>query len=142
MSVNNNNNPNDFPLYLFYQGKNYEAYKFFGVHSSQKDGKKIFTFRVWVPNAVSVSVVGDFNGWDRSKNPMTVIADGIWEAEISDLQQYDAYKYSIEARTGDILMKSDPYAAHFETRPGTASKSIKAATSGTILHGTRKNPKK
>ena len=122
MPVNNNNNPNDFPLYLFYQGKNYEAYKFFGVHSSQKDGEKIFTFRVWAPNAVSVSVVGDFNGWDRNKNPMTIIADGIWEAEISDLQQYDAYKYSIEARTGDILMKSDPYASHFETRPGTASK--------------------
>ena len=122
MSVNKNNNPNDFPLYLFYQGKNYEAYKFFGVHSKKKGRGKVFVFRVWAPNAVSVSVVGDFNGWDRAANPMYLIADGIWEAEISKLKQFDAYKFSIEAKDGRILMKADPYAAHYETRPGTASK--------------------
>lgn len=122
MSVNNNNNPNDFPLYLFYQGKNYEAWKFFGVHSRKRGRGKYFTFRVWVPNAVSVSVVGDFNEWNREKNPMTLISDGIWETEISKLAQFDNYKYSIETKDGRILLKSDPYAAHFETRPGTASK--------------------
>ena len=123
MSVNNNNNnPNDFPLYLFYQGKNYEAYKFFGVHSIKKGRSKVFIFRVWAPAAVSVSVVGDFNNWDRKRNPMSMIADGIWEAEISKLKQYDAYKFSIETKDGRMLMKADPYAAHFETRPGTASK--------------------
>lgn len=120
--MSNNKNQNDFPLYLFYQGKNYEAYKFFGVHSGKKGRRKIFTFRVWAPTAVSVSVVGDFNNWDRSCNPMTRIADGVWEAQISKLKQFDAYKYSIETADGRILMKADPYAAHFETRPGTASK--------------------
>ncbi|MBQ8961470.1 MAG: 1,4-alpha-glucan branching protein GlgB [Ruminococcus sp.] len=122
MSVKNNNNSNDFPLYLFYQGKNYEAYKFFGVHSKKRGRGKVFTFRVWAPNAVSVSVVGDFNQWDRSKNTMELIADGVWEANISGLAQFDAYKFSIETRDGRILLKSDPYAAHYETRPGTASK--------------------
>ena len=122
MSVKKNTNPNDFPLYLFYQGKNYEAYKFFGVHSRKRGRGKVFTFRVWAPNAVSISVVGDFNQWDRSKDPMEPIADGIWEANISGLAQFDAYKYSIETQDGRILMKSDPYAAHYETRPGTASK--------------------
>ena len=120
--MSNNKNQNDFPLYLFYQGKNYEAYKFFGVHSGKKGRSKIFTFRVWAPTAVSVSVVGDFNNWDKSCNPMTRIADGVWEAQISKLKQFDAYKYSIETADGRILMKADPYAAHFETRPGTASK--------------------
>ena len=120
--MSNNKNQNDFPLYLFYQGKNYEAYKFFGVHSGKKGRSKIFTFRVWAPTAVSVSVVGDFNNWDRSCDPMTRIADGVWEAQISKLKQFDAYKYSIETADGRILMKADPYAAHFETRPGTASK--------------------
>ena len=120
--MSNNKNQNDFPLYLFYQGKNYEAYKFFGVHSGKKGRSKIFTFRVWAPTAVSVSVVGDFNNWDRSCNPMTRIADGVWEAQISKLKQFGAYKYSIETADGRILMKADPYAAHFETRPGTASK--------------------
>ncbi|MCM1507203.1 MAG: 1,4-alpha-glucan branching protein GlgB [Ruminococcus flavefaciens] len=121
MSVNNTN-LNDFPLYLFYQGKNYEAYKFFGVHSRKKGRSHIFTFRVWAPNAVSVSVVGDFNNWDRSKNPMTLIADGVWETEITKLKQFDVYKYSIRTKDGRTILKSDPYATHFETRPDTASK--------------------
>ena len=122
MSVNNNNNPNDFPLYLYYQGKNFEAWKFFGVHSRKKGRGKYYTFRVWAPNAVSVSVVGDFNEWNRNKNPMTLISDGVWETEISKLERFDIYKYSIETKDGRILLKSDPYSAHYETRPGTASK--------------------
>lgn len=122
MAVNNNNNLNDFPLYLFYQGKNYEAYNFFGVHSRKKGRGKCFVFRVWAPNAVSVSVVGDFNKWDRSSDPMELIADGVWEAEISGLSQFDIYKYSIQTSDGRTILKADPYSSHFETRPGTASK--------------------
>ena len=122
MSVTTNSNQNDFPLYLFYQGKNYESYKFFGVHSKKKGRGRSFIFRVWAPNAVSISVVGDFNEWDRTKNPMTLIADGVWETEISKLKQFDAYKYSIETKDGRTLLKADPYGSHFETRPGTASK--------------------
>ena len=115
-------NPNDFPLYLFYQGKNNESYKFFGVHAIEEDGVKKHRFRVWAPNAVSVSVVGDFNEWERESHPMELIADGVWEAVIENLAQFDSYKYSIEAKDGQILMKSDPYGNHFETRPATASK--------------------
>ncbi len=122
MTVNTKSNPNDFPLYLFYQGKNYEAYKFFGVHSKKKGRGRCFTFRVWAPNAVSVSVVGDFNDWNRDADPMSLIADGIWETTISKLKQFDAYKFSIETKDGRMILKSDPYAHHFETRPGTASK--------------------
>ena len=121
MSVKNNNS-NDFPLYLFYQGRNYEAYKFFGVHSKKKGRSRLFTFRVWAPHALSVSVVGDFNKWNRDKNPMKLIADGVWEAEITKLKQFDTYKYSIETPDGRIILKSDPYGTHFETRPDTASK--------------------
>ncbi len=117
-----NVNPNDFPLYLFYQGKNSEAYKFFGVHIKRKGRTKIYVFRVWAPNAKSVSVVGDFNNWDRNANPMNLIATGVWEAEITKLKQFDTYKYSIETADGRILMKSDPYGAHYETRPSNASK--------------------
>ncbi len=122
MPTNKTSNENDFPLYLYYQGKNYESYKFFGVHSKKKGRGKAYTFRVWAPNAVSVSVVGDFNDWDRDSNPMELISDGVWETEISKLAQFDTYKYSIETADGRILLKADPYGAHFETRPGTASK--------------------
>ena len=121
MSVNNKN-VDEFPLYLLYQGKNFEAWKFFGVHSRKKGRSKCYTFRVWAPNAVSVSVVGDFNEWNRNKNPMYLISEGIWEVEISKLEQFDIYKYSIETKDGRFLMKSDPYGVHYETRPATASK--------------------
>ncbi len=122
MSVNKKDNPNDFPLYLYYQGKNSESYKFFGAHSETGKKGREFVFRVWAPRAVSVSVVGEFNGWDRNHDPMEIIADGVWEARICGMEQFDTYKYSIETESGDILMKADPYASHFETRPGTASK--------------------
>lgn len=120
--TNNKSNPNDFPLYLFYQGKNYEAYKFFGVHTVKNSYGDARRFRVWAPKAKSVSVVGDFNGWNRELNPMMTIADGIWETTISGLEQFDIYKFSIETEKGMLLLKSDPYATHYETRPGTASK--------------------
>ncbi len=117
-----NSNPNDFPLYLFYQGKNSEAYRFFGVHSVVVDGVSKHRFRVWAPKAVSISVIGEFNRWDRSCNPMEKISEGIWEADIEGLVQFDTYKYSIETQRGTIQDKSDPYATHYETRPATASK--------------------
>ena len=107
---------------LFYQGKNCESYKFFGVHAIKENGEKKHRFRVWAPNAVSISVVGDFNHWDREVNPMHTIADGVWETIIPNLSQFEMYKFSIETRTGKFLMKSDPYGHHFETRPSNASK--------------------
>jgi len=122
MNTTTTENPNDFPLYLFYQGKNCESYKFFGVHAIEENGVKKHRFRVWAPNAVSISVVGDFNDWKRDKHPMHLIANGVWETVIENLKQFDAYKYSIETRSGELLMKSDPYASHFETRPANASK--------------------
>ncbi|MCQ2441209.1 MAG: 1,4-alpha-glucan branching protein GlgB [Clostridia bacterium] len=80
------------------------------------------TFRVWAPNAVAVSVVGDFNNWDVDKNSMTLISGGVWETKISGLKIYDCYKYAIKSSDGKVTLKSDPYARHFETAPNNASK--------------------
>ena len=109
-------------LHWFRRGKNYDAEKFFGVHSINVKNEKAYCFRVWAPNAVSVSVVGDFNNWDRMISPMKKIDDGIWEVFLTNLNQFDAYKYSIETKMGKIVLKADPYSTHSETRPGTASK--------------------
>ena len=116
------NSANDFPLYLFHQGKNFEAHQFFGAHAFRRGRGHFYRFRVWAPRAKSVSVIGTFNQWDRSCNPMKKISDTVWEAEIPRLKQFDSYKYSIETEDGRILDKADPYAAHYERRPGTASK--------------------
>ena len=113
---------NDFPLYLFHQGKNFEAHKFFGAHPFRRGRGQFYRFRVWAPHAKSVSVIGSFNQWDRTCHPMYKISDTVWEAELPRLKQFDSYKYSIETEDGQILDKADPYATHYERRPGTASK--------------------
>lgn len=107
------------PVYLFHEGKNYEAYRFFGVHKIKKG---TYAFRVWAPHAVGVAVAGDFNDWSETANPMTPIAPEIWEAVVDGVSKYDCYKYAIQTTDGRLLMKADPYAVHQETRPGTASK--------------------
>ena len=113
---------NEFPLSLFLSGKNCKSYLFFGAHTISSKGTQYHCFRVWVPHARSVSLVGDFNRWDRSQTPMHAIGGGVWECCIPRLEQFAAYKYSIEGRDGKIRMKADPYGAHYETRPATASK--------------------
>lgn len=113
---------NEFPLSLFLSGKNCKSYLFFGAHTISSKGTQYHCFRVWAPHARSVSLVGDFNRWDRSQIPMHAIGGGVWECCIPRLEQFAAYKYSIEGRDGKIRMKADPYGAHYETRPATASK--------------------
>ena len=107
------------PVYLFHNGTNYKAYKFFGNHKINKDK---FAFRVWAPNATAVSVVGDFNSWDNNANKCKLVAPGIWEAIVKDVNIYDCYKYAVTSPTGVVHLKADPYAVHQETRPGTGSK--------------------
>ncbi|MGN0661382.1 MAG: 1,4-alpha-glucan branching protein GlgB, partial [Oscillospiraceae bacterium] len=86
-------------------------------------GKQGVMFRVWAPGARSVSVVGDFNGWDANANYMSRIPDsGVWELFIPGLKKFDTYKYAVCGVKGELHLKADPYAFHAETRPGTASK--------------------
>jgi 1,4-alpha-glucan branching enzyme len=113
----------DFPVYLFHKGDNYKAYELLGCHRMEKEGKEGFIFRTWAPHAKSIRVVGDFNTWDYTEAPqMKKISDGVWECFIPEVHIYDAYKYYIEKQDGSFCYKSDPYAYHMETRPGTASK--------------------
>jgi 1,4-alpha-glucan branching enzyme len=113
---------NDLPIYLFHQGTNYEAYKFMCPHKEVIDGKEGWTFRVWAPQAKSISVVGDFNGWSVGRNYMNKISVGIWECFIPEAKRYDSYKFAVEQSNGNLVMKSDPFALHTETPPRNASK--------------------
>src|SRR5699024_5606071 len=77
-----NKNPgkeSDLPIYLFKQGTNYEAYRYFGAHITTQGGEKGVVFRLWAPHAKAVSVVGDFNSWVPGSHPMQKVDDGIWE---------------------------------------------------------------
>lgn len=113
----------EMPLHLFHSGSILKGYDFFGSHFIEKNGEKGVIFRVWAPRAKTVSLVGDFNHWDRTKNFMTKISDGgIWELFVPRLKQFDIYKYSIETAMGQIKLKADPYGFHMEVRPNTATK--------------------
>ncbi len=112
--------PNQEDFDRFHKGLCCDAYRFMGAHRIS-DTEHVF--RVWAPNAKSVSVVGDFNLWNRNSHPMRrITAGGIWVGTISGLSPYDLYKYSIETHKGEMRLKTDPYGFHFETRPGTATK--------------------
>ena len=66
----------DFPLYLYHHGKNDRIYEIFGAHKQTENGEEGYMFRVWAPHAKSVSVVGDFNGWNTEANVMQRMVDG------------------------------------------------------------------
>lgn len=115
--------PNDsFPLYLFHEGTNYEAYKLLSPHPVKENGVDGWLFSVWAPNAKKVSVVGDFNNWDVNANVMEAVEGGIWQLFIPHLAQYTTYKYGVVQPTGKTVFKTDPYGLHFETPPSNAAK--------------------
>lgn len=113
----------ELPIYLFKQGNNFEAYRFFGAHMERQGDREGVVFRTWAPHAKAVCIVGDFNSWVPGSHPMQQLEDtGIWEAFIPGIQEYDVYKYCITTPGDELLFKADPYAFHAETRPSNGSK--------------------
>ena len=109
--------------YLFGQGNHYDIYKKLGAHPAIKDGKEGVWFAVWAPNARYISVVGNFNGWDRGANPMEKTGTvGIWETFIPGLKEGELYKFCVNNFHGWDVLKADPFGTSTELRPGNASK--------------------
>jgi len=109
-------------LYLFAEGNHYQIFEKLGAHPMTIDGVDGTYFAVWAPHARAVSVVGNFNLWDGRLHPMrTLEVSGIYEVFIPGVKAGAIYKYQILTRTGDILMKSDPFANCAELRPNNAS---------------------
>ena len=113
----------DFDLHLFGAGDHHHLYERLGAHYMEVRGIGGVQFALWAPNARSVSVVGDFNGWDRRKHAMRVLGNsGIWELFVPGLPEGELYKFQIKTKNGELLDKTDPFATSMETRPRTASK--------------------
>lgn len=107
---------------LFNDGENLRAYEYLGAHKAVRKDKQGVLFRVWAPHAMSVSVVGDFNDWNKNSNHMkNRNDDGIWELFIEGIGQLELYKYCIETPWFEKILKSDPYAFYAEKRPDNAS---------------------
>lgn len=111
-----------FQTYLFNSGDNFKSYEMLGSHKVKIDGVDGWRFAVWAPKAVSVRVVGDFNGWNGYDKMLERIeTSGVWYGFFTDIEEGMLYKYAIEAEDGETYYKADPYAVKSELRPGTAS---------------------
>ncbi len=79
-------------------------------------------FAVWAPNAVRVSVVGDFNGWDGRRHPMYRLGDsGVFALFIPGVKTGEIYKYEVKQNAQKTVLKTDPYGFACEQRPANAS---------------------
>ncbi len=109
--------------YYFGEGTHYDIYKKLGAHIGYKNGKEGIYFAVWAPNAASVSVIGEFNGWQENACPMRRREPlGMYDAFVPEAKVGDLYKFYIRTKDGRELYKADPFANYSEMRPGNASR--------------------
>ena len=114
----------DHDIYLFKEGSHFKLYEKLGAHPMVLDGVAGARFGVWAPNARSVSVIGDFNGWDRRAHPLTSRWDssGVWEGFVPGVAKGGLYKFYIVSNNDFYQVeKQDPFAFFNEAAPKTAS---------------------
>jgi 1,4-alpha-glucan branching enzyme len=113
----------DNDLHLFNEGTHYRLYEKLGAHPITSEGTEGTYFAVWAPNARQVSVIGDFNGWDKTSHLLRPRGQsGIWEGFIPGISSSTLYKYYIIShRRNYRVEKADPLAFHNEVPPKTAS---------------------
>ncbi|MGN0326461.1 MAG: 1,4-alpha-glucan branching protein GlgB [Lachnospiraceae bacterium] len=106
----------------FHLGSLGNSYEIMGAHITTVAGVRGCMFRVWAPNAIRVSVVGDFNEWDDRIHQMVRLDDsGIFELFLPGVEAGEKYKYAILMRGGLVSMRTDPYSFSRESSPGCAS---------------------
>ena len=112
-------------IYHFREGTHFQAYDRLGAHPvADADPKRGTRFAVWAPDASAVSVIGEFNHWQRGRNRLAARGDssGIWEGVVEGVGAGALYKYHIVSRHGGHAVdKSDQYAFRTEPPPRTAS---------------------
>lgn len=113
----------DFDIHLFRQGQHYKLYDKLGSHVVEHNGVRGTYFAVWAPNGNYVSVIGNFNGWNRDSHAMNPRWDGsgIWETFVPHIGNGEVYKYFIKSNMGPLLEKADPFGLRMEEPPQTAS---------------------
>lgn len=116
---------NESILKKFSLGVSYDIYEYLGAHVRRAENVKGVNFAVWAPNAVRVSVVGDFNNWDGRFHQMKRLGDsGVFEIFIPGVNEGDIYKYELKLKGGMVIMKADPYGFSSQLRPETASRVV------------------
>ncbi|MGE5198540.1 MAG: 1,4-alpha-glucan branching protein GlgB [Rhodospirillaceae bacterium] len=114
----------EYDLHLLAEGRHFRTWEKLGAHLADVDGVRGVHFAVWAPNAGSVSVAGDFNGWDTAAHPLTLRPEaGVWEGFVPGVGPGASYKYHVVSRVnGYTVDKADPYGFASEPPPATASR--------------------
>ncbi len=95
----------------FINGNCTDAYRILGAHFMTLNGKVGVNFAVWAPNALRVSVIGEWNHWDGRVHPMEKLDEyGIFTLFIPSVKAGDVYRFELKVRGNEILLKDDPYA--------------------------------
>ena len=111
----------DYDLHLLGEGTHWKSYDKLGAHVRTVNGVKGIHFSVWAPNALGISIVGEFNHWDgRTHQMRKLVPSGIWELFVPDIEAGCQYKFRVTQhdRTVD---KCDPYGFSAEVPSRTAS---------------------
>ncbi|WP_026912228.1 1,4-alpha-glucan branching protein GlgB [Patulibacter minatonensis] len=112
----------DLDLHLMGEGRHEALWERLGAHVRELDGVRGTSFAVWAPNARSVSVVGEFNGWDGRLHPMrTLGASGVWELFVPGVGDGQPYKYELRTQDGTLKLNADPFAFQTLVPPETDS---------------------
>jgi 1,4-alpha-glucan branching enzyme len=112
----------DLDFHLFCEGTHTRIYEKLGAHLTEAGGMQGARFAVWAPNARSVSVVGDFNGYDETKAPLALSPEsGIWSGFVPGVVQGNVYEYLVVSHRGERFTKADPYGFLHENPPRTRS---------------------
>lgn len=110
-------------IFLFNEGSHFRLYEKLGSHLlSAGEGQGTY-FAVWAPDAEQVSVIGDFNDWNKTAHPLKPKdRSGIWEGVIPEAVKGARYKYHIASRYNDYRVdKADPFGIYNDTPPETVS---------------------
>ncbi|HVO19695.1 MAG TPA: 1,4-alpha-glucan branching protein GlgB [Anaeromyxobacter sp.] len=110
-------------LHLFHEGTHLRAYQKLGAHPTAVGGEAGVSFAVWAPNAESVSVIGDFNGWQKGRDTLRPVgSSGLWQGFVPGVQSGARYKFHVASRLGGYAVdKADPYGFFHEAPPRTGS---------------------
>ncbi len=113
----------------FHCGIELRAWLFLGARAMAHQGVEGYCFAVWAPNAVAVSVVGDFNHFDPRVHPMRNRGEsGVWELFLPHCPAGACYKYSVLTGGGRREERADPCGRAMEMRPRSASVTVAGST--------------
>jgi len=115
--------PGEMDRHLWNEGTNHRAYRTMGAHLAVVDGQAGTSFAVWAPNAERVSVIGDWNGWDKERHVLRPMGEsGVWQGFVPGVRKGAVYKYHVRSRLGGHQEdKADPFGFKHEAGPGTQS---------------------